>query len=125
MICSINEEKFELVSADEPFVYNFVPNTPQPNYRQGDVLKLEKLNLRFIDRTYRISSEIWLDTLASILNQNRNTKELNIVLGIGLSGIGAAKLLEANGKNVLILEKISKCNKCNYCYKLQNNSQLH
>ncbi|MCH2021772.1 MAG: hypothetical protein MK207_04760 [Saprospiraceae bacterium] len=73
-VLSINEEKFELVSADEPFVYNFVPNTPQPNYRQGDVLKLEKLNLRFIDRTYRISSEIWLDTLASILNQNRNTK---------------------------------------------------
>ena len=73
-VLTINEEQLSLDSKNEPFVYNFVPNAPQPNYRQGDILKLEKLNLRFIDRSTRMSSEIWLDTLGAILNQNRNTK---------------------------------------------------
>lgn len=78
-IVNIEEKELTASSGNVPFIYNFVPNAPQPNYRAGDIFTLESYNLRFIDRTPRLSSEIWLDTLARILNNNPEVKmELQI-----------------------------------------------
>lgn len=72
----VNIEKKELTigSGNVPFIYNFVPNAPQPNYRVGDVFALTSYNLRFIGRTPRLSSEIWLDTLVRVLKDNPKVK---------------------------------------------------
>ena len=72
-VVGIDHQQLESSSPNVPFVVDFVPDAPQPNYRAGDVLPLEKLNLRFIDRSVRLSSEIWIDTLSSILKSNPNT----------------------------------------------------
>lgn len=53
-----------------PVILNIVPQAPRPNYRKGDVLALETYNLRFIERTPRLSSEIWVDTLTRILSDH-------------------------------------------------------
>lgn len=65
----INLGKKDLVTQPNtlPVVFNIVPSAPRPNYRAGDVLALETYNLRFIERTTRLSSEVWLDTLTRIL----------------------------------------------------------
>jgi hypothetical protein len=73
-VVSINQDQLISSSGNVPFVYNFIPNIPQPNYNVGDVLALDDLNLKFIDRTPRISSEIWIDTLAGILQKNTDVK---------------------------------------------------
>jgi len=73
-VVSINQDQLVSSSGNVPFVYNFVPNAPQPNYNVGDVLALDDLNLKFIDRTPRISSEVWIDTLTSILQKNTDVK---------------------------------------------------
>tara|TARA_B100000945_G_scaffold26418_1_gene18429 strand:- start:259 stop:1668 length:1410 start_codon:yes stop_codon:yes gene_type:complete len=41
------------------------------------------------------------------LSNTKDTKRINIVLGLGISGINAAKLLKSEGKNVLVLENNS------------------
>lgn len=69
-VVSIEEEALMEKSSNVPLIHNFVPNAPQPNYRAGDVFALEKYNLRFIDRTPRLSSEIWLDTVSRVLRDN-------------------------------------------------------
>lgn len=53
-----------------PVVYDFVPNAPRFNHKKGDVWSLNGYNLRFIERTTRPSSEIWMDTLARVLRDN-------------------------------------------------------
>lgn len=73
-LVSIEKKDLSAGSGNIPFVYNFVPNAPKPNYRAGDVLDLEAYNLKFIDRTVRLSGEIWLDTLTRILRDNPNVK---------------------------------------------------
>ncbi|BDS13336.1 OmpA family protein [Aureispira anguillae] len=78
-VVNIKQEALATNSGNIPFVYNFVPNAPKPNYRAGDVFALKSYNLRFIDRTHRLSSEIWLDTLVRILKDNPEVKmELQI-----------------------------------------------
>jgi outer membrane protein OmpA-like peptidoglycan-associated protein len=72
-VVGIDHKQLESSSPNVPFVVDIVPNAPQPNYRAGDVLTLKNLNLRFIDRSVRLSSEIWIDTLRSILKSNSNT----------------------------------------------------
>lgn len=69
-IITIDKEQLANNTGNSPFVYNFIPNAPRPNYFAGDILALESYNLKFIDRTHRISSEIWIDTLSSILKRN-------------------------------------------------------
>jgi len=73
-VVRIEEKELNTGSGNIPFVYNFIPNAPKPNYRAGDVLDLESYNLKFIDRTIRLSGEIWLDTLTRILRDNPRVK---------------------------------------------------
>jgi outer membrane protein OmpA-like peptidoglycan-associated protein len=73
-VVRIEEKDLNVGSGNVPFVYNFIPNAPKPNYRAGDVLDLESYNLKFIDRTIRLSGEIWLDTLTRILRDNPKVK---------------------------------------------------
>lgn len=73
-VVRIDEKELEAGSGNVPFVYNFIPDAPKPNYRAGDVFDLESYNLKFIDRTIRLSSEIWLDTLTRILRDNPEVK---------------------------------------------------
>ncbi len=64
----LNKEELNRVASNLPLVYDFIPNAPRANYRQGEAWTLEEnYNLRFIERTSRPSSEIWLDTLARVL----------------------------------------------------------
>ena len=42
------------------------------------------------------------------MSKQKQQKQINIVLGLGRSGINAAKLLKSEGKNVLVLENYSK-----------------
>ncbi len=70
----LNKTELNRVSADLAVIYDFVPNAPRANHQQGDVWALEEnYNLRFIDRTARPSSEIWLDTLARVLREYPKT----------------------------------------------------
>ena len=73
-IIHIEEKELKQVSGNVPFVYNFIPNAPKPNYRAGEVFDLALYDLTFIDRTNRISSEIWLDTLTRVLKDNPKVK---------------------------------------------------
>lgn len=73
-VININKQQLSSQSGEVPLVYNFVTNAPKPNYRLGDTLTWTTCNLRFIDRTHRLSSEIWLDTLARILDDNAEVK---------------------------------------------------
>lgn len=73
-VVHIAEKDLNEHSGNVPFVYNFVPNAPKPNYRAGDVFALKGYNLNFIDRTIRLSGEIWLDTLTHILRDNPKVK---------------------------------------------------
>ena len=73
-VVSISQEQLVSNSDNVPFVYNFAPNAPEPNYRAGDVLTFETFNLKFIERTPRLSSEIWLDTLSRILKEYTDVK---------------------------------------------------
>jgi hypothetical protein len=73
-IIRIEEKELNMASGNVPFVYNFIPDAPKPNYKSGDVLDLESYNLKFIDRTNRLSGEIWLDTLSRILRDNPKVK---------------------------------------------------
>lgn len=73
-VIQIEEKDLKEVSGNVPFVYNFIPNAPKPNYREGDVFDLALYNLNFIDRTNRLSSEIWLDTLTRVLKDNPKVK---------------------------------------------------
>lgn len=61
-------------SAQLPVVFNIVPGAPRPNFRAGDVLTMTSYNLRFIDRTVRPSSEVWMDTLTRILRDYPDVK---------------------------------------------------
>jgi len=73
-VISIAEKDLNESSGNVPFIYNFIPNAPEPNYKAGDVLDFESYNLKFIDRTIRLSGEIWLDTLTRILRDNPKVK---------------------------------------------------
>lgn len=73
-VIRIAEKDLNQSSGNVPFIYNFIPNAPEPNYKAGDVLDLESYNLKFIDRTIRLSGEIWLDTLTRILRDNPKVK---------------------------------------------------
>lgn len=73
-VVRIEEQELNTGSGNIPFVYNFIPNAPKPNYRAGDVFDLESYNLKFIERTIRLSSEIWLDTLTRILRDHPKVK---------------------------------------------------
>lgn len=73
-VVSIEKKDLSAGSGNIPFVYDFIPNAPKPNYRAGDFFDLESYNLKFIERTIRLSSEIWLDTLTRILRDNPKVK---------------------------------------------------
>jgi hypothetical protein len=73
-VVRIKEKDLNSSSGNVPFVYNFIPDAPKPNYRAGDVFDLESYNLKFIERTIRLSGEIWLDTLTRILRDNPKVK---------------------------------------------------
>lgn len=73
-VVSIEKKDLSAGSGNIPFVYDFIPNAPKPNYRTGDVFDLESYNLKFIERTIRLSSEIWLDTLTRVLKDNPKVK---------------------------------------------------
>lgn len=62
-----------------PVVYDFIPNAPRANHKKGDIWSLNDYNLRFIERTTRPSSEIWMDTLARVL---RDYPKVVMLLGI-------------------------------------------
>ena len=72
-VVGIDKEQLAVSSANVPFVYNLVPDAPKPNYKVGDVLDFPDLNLRFIERTIRMSSEIWIDSLQAVLKNNPAT----------------------------------------------------
>lgn len=69
-IVELNAKTFEKSSANVPVVYNFIPNAPPPNFREGDVFDWEVFDLKFVERSPRLSSEIWLDTLSAVLKRN-------------------------------------------------------
>jgi hypothetical protein len=50
-----------------PYQLDFELNPPQPNHRKGDTLKLD--NMLFVGRSLQLAEEIWIDTLASILEE--------------------------------------------------------
>lgn len=60
-------------SGNLPIVYDFMPNAPRANFRKGAAWALENYNLRFIERTTRPSSEVWMDTLARVLRDYPKT----------------------------------------------------
>lgn len=66
-------------SNNQHLVYDFIPNAPRTNHRKGEIWALDNYNLRFIERTARPSSEIWIDTLARVL---RNYPEVVLSLNI-------------------------------------------
>ena len=73
-VVRIAEKDLNNRSGNIPFVYNFTPDPPKPNYKAGDEFDLASYNLKFIDRTNRLSGEIWLDTLTRVLKDNPEVK---------------------------------------------------
>lgn len=69
-IIRIGQKDLEAQTDQLPVVFNIIPGARRPNYRAGDQLPLAAYNLRFIDRTPRLSSEVWLDTLTRILRDH-------------------------------------------------------
>ena len=69
----LDKETLNQGSGNLPVVYDFVPNAPRANFRKGAVWALENYNLRFIERTTRPSSEVWMDTLARVLRDYPKT----------------------------------------------------
>lgn len=63
----LDREELQQGTGNSPVVYDFIPNAPRTNHQSGDVFALENYNLRFIERTSRPSSEVWMDTLARVL----------------------------------------------------------
>lgn len=63
----LDKESINQAATNLAVVYDFVPNAPRANHRKGDTWALDKYNLRFIERTTRPSSEVWMDTLARVL----------------------------------------------------------
>jgi hypothetical protein len=72
-VVGLDADQLAASSANVPFVYDLVPDAPKPNFLVGDILNLPALNLLFIDRSTRLSSEIWLDTLKAVLAANPTT----------------------------------------------------
>ena len=54
------------------------------------------------------------------MSKQKQTNKIHIVLGLGSSGINAAKLLKSEGKNVLILENNSNEKLINISNKLKS-----
>ncbi|MGH1334495.1 MAG: hypothetical protein ACRBFS_00090 [Aureispira sp.] len=69
----LDKEMLNQTSGNLPVIYDFVPNAPRANFRKGEPWALEKYNLRFIERTTRPSSEVWMDTLARVLRDYPKT----------------------------------------------------
>ena len=54
------------------------------------------------------------------MSKQKQSNQIHIVLGLGCSGISAAKLLKSEGKNVLVLENNSNKNLLNISNKLKS-----
>jgi len=64
----LNEVDLQGSTITNPYIIEFEPTAPKPNYRKGDTLRLK--NMQFVRRSTRIKELIWLDTLSSILLRN-------------------------------------------------------
>ncbi len=107
----LDKEALNKSTGNLPVVYDFVPNAPRVNHKKGDVWSLNGYNLRFIERTTRPSSEIWMDTLARVLRDypkvvvtlevhtdSRKSDRLNLILSKKRAAI-LTEELEERGVN--------------------------
>lgn len=73
-IVNIDEQLTQNKDPNNPFVFNLIPNAPKPNFKIGDAFTLENFDLQFIDRSTRLSSEVWIDSLEQIMDRYIDTK---------------------------------------------------
>ena len=106
-LVTLKKNDLNNAAANLSVVYDFIPNAPRANYHAGDAWTLENYNLRFIERTTRPSSEIWIDTLARVLRDypkavvalnihtdSRRSDRLNLILSRKRSLVLAEELEE-------------------------------
>ena len=106
-VIAIGQKDLEAQTGQTPVVFNIVPSAPRANYRAGDDWALEAYNLRFIERTARLSSEVWLDTLARILRDNP-TVELTLHIHTDARKSDRLNLLLSKRRAALLQEELEE-----------------
>lgn len=124
-VVNIAQKQLEGNTANVPFVCNFAPQKVQPNYRAGDIFAMEAYNLKFIDRTPRLSSEVWMDTLARVLKDNPTVK-IKIQVHTDARKSDRLNFLLAKDRSEIIYEELAErgVSPSQYSFELKGEDEI-
>lgn len=106
-VINVGQKDLAAQSNALPVVFNIVPSAPRPNYQTGDLLALDSYNLRFIERTSRLSSEVWVDTLTRIL-RDHPTVQLTLNIHTDARKSDRLNLLLSKRRAALLREELEE-----------------